>query len=53
MSQGNSVGENYRWSLSADYRVNQYVSATVSYSVRSQPGRPTRHLGRAEMSAFF
>jgi hypothetical protein len=53
MAQGNRVGDNYRWSLSVDYRVNQYVSSTVSYSLRSQPGRPTRHLGRAEMRAFF
>jgi hypothetical protein len=53
MAQGNKVGDNYRWSLGVDYRVNQYVSATASYSLRSQPGRPTRHLGRAEMRAFF
>jgi len=53
MAQGNKAGDNYRWSLGVDYRVNQYISATVSYSLRSQPERPTRHLGRAEMSAFF
>ncbi len=53
MAQGNTIGDNYRWSLGIDYRVNQYVSATLSYSVRSQPGRPTRHLGKAEMRAFF
>ena len=53
MAQGNSVGSNYRYSLSVDYRLNQYISATTSYSLRSQPGRPTRHTGRAEMRAFF
>lgn len=53
MAQGNRVGDNYRWSMGADYRVNQYVSATLSYSLRSQPGRPTRHLGKAEMRAYF
>jgi hypothetical protein len=53
MAQGNREGDNYRWSLGVDYRVNRYVSATLSYSLRSQPGRPTRHLGKAEMRAFF
>ena len=53
MAQGNRVGNNYRWSLTADYQINQYVSATLTYSLRSQPGRETRHTGRAEMRAFF
>ena len=53
MAQGNRVGDNYRWSLTADYQINQYVSATLSYTLRSQPDRDTRHTGRAEMRAFF
>jgi len=53
MARGNRVGDNYHWSLTADYQINQYVSATVTYSLRSQPDRPTRHTGRAEMRAFF
>jgi hypothetical protein len=53
MAQGNNVGDNYRWSLGVDYRINQYVTTTLSYSLRSQPERPTRHLGKAEMRAFF
>jgi hypothetical protein len=53
MAQGNRVGNNYHWSLTADYQINQYVSATLSYTLRAQPGRDTRHTGRAEMRAFF
>jgi len=53
MAQGNRVGDNYRWNLTADYQINQYVSATVTYTLRAQPDRDTRHTGRAEMRAFF
>jgi hypothetical protein len=53
MAKGNRVGDNYHWSLAADYQINQYVSATLTYTLRAQPDRPTRHTGRAEMRAFF
>jgi hypothetical protein len=39
--------------VNLDYRVADFVQATVGYDGRSEGGRPAIHTARAEVRAFF
>ncbi|MFQ6093591.1 MAG: hypothetical protein ACE5OR_13130, partial [bacterium] len=53
MAGGRKQGNSVDWSLNIDYRLHRYVTALISYTGRSEPGRPVVHSGRTEMRAFF
>ncbi len=53
MAEGDPAGDNFRWDLRVDYRISQYLTATLSYSGSKDADRETIHIGRAEVRAFF
>lgn len=53
LTGGRLIGKSWLWRLSLDYRVAEYVQASLGYDGRSEAKRRTIHLGRAEVRAFF
>lgn len=53
LTGGKVIGKSWLWRLSLDYRVAEFVQATVGYDGRSEGGRRTVHFARAEVRAFF
>jgi len=53
LTGGKIVGKSWLWHFNLDYRVTDFVQATVGYDGRSEGGRPAVHLARAEVRAFF
>lgn len=53
LTGGRVPGKTWLWRLGFDYRVTQFVQATVSYDGRSEGGAPPVHTARAEVRAFF
>jgi len=53
LTGGRVLGRTWLWKGAADYRMAQFVQATLSYDGRSEAGRPVVHTGRAEVRAFF
>jgi hypothetical protein len=41
------------WSVAFDYRVTQFIQATMNYDGRTEGGRSPVHTARAEVRAFF
>lgn len=52
-TQGRAFGKNYLWTVNLDYRLTQNIQFTLHYSGRSESGRNSVHLARAEARAFF
>jgi hypothetical protein len=51
---GGRVSEKtYIWRAAFDYRVTQFVQATLNYDGRTEGGRSPVHTARAEVRAFF
>jgi hypothetical protein len=53
LTGGKLAGKSWLWHVNLDYRVADFVQATVGYDGRSEGGRPALHLARAEVRAFF
>ncbi len=53
LTGGKVIGRTWLWRLGLDYRVTQYVQATLNYDGRSENGGQAIHSGRAEVRAFF
>jgi hypothetical protein len=53
LTGGRVDGKTWLWRLAFDYRVTQFVQATVNYDGRSEGGHPPVHTARAEVRAFF
>ena len=53
MANGFKEGNNYRWSVGLDYRLGTNLNASLTYEGRNESGRRTRHIGRAEVRAWF
>ncbi|MFH1336308.1 MAG: hypothetical protein ABII96_07295, partial [Candidatus Zixiibacteriota bacterium] len=53
LTEGKKRGENYDWSFSLDYRLNQYLTSSVVYSGESVPREKMKHNGRMELKAYF
>jgi hypothetical protein len=53
MANGNWVGTNLVWRLSAHYRLMRYLTGQLVYDGRKRPDRPAYHYGRVEMRASF
>jgi hypothetical protein len=54
LTNGNAVGQNYVWRLNFDYRVNNFVTATISYDGRTNTSiGNVINTGKAEVRAFF
>ena len=53
MANGFKEGNNYKWSVGFDYRLGSNLNASLTYDGRNESGRRTRHIGRAEVRAWF
>ena len=53
LTGGRVAGKTWLWRCALDYRVTQFIQATVNYDGRSEGGRTPVHTARAEVRAFF
>lgn len=53
LTGGRVAGKTYVWRAAFDYRVTQFVQATLNYDGRTEGGRSPVHTARAEVRAFF
>jgi hypothetical protein len=53
LTGGRVDGKTWLWHVAFDYRVTQFIQATMNYDGRSEGGRSPVHTARAEVRAFF
>ncbi len=53
LTDGKVEGKTWRWQAGVDYRVTQFIQATVGYEGRSEGGSQPIHTAKAEVRAFF
>jgi len=53
MANGLKEGDSYKWSLSFDYKMGSNLNAMLTYEGRNEAFRKTRHVGKAEVRAWF
>ncbi len=53
LTGGRVDGKTWLWRAAFDYRITQFIQATMNYDGRSEGGRPPVHTARAEVRAFF
>ncbi len=53
LTRGRVAGKTWVWRAGLDYRVTQFIQATMNYDGRSEGGRQPVHTARAEVRAFF
>jgi len=51
--EGRSPGVTTEWRLTGDYRLNRYITGSISYSGRRAPGSAALHTVDVRMNAFF
>jgi hypothetical protein len=53
MTKGKPVGKGFFWTLGLDYRLTDFIQATVNYFGRAEGKSRVIHTGTAEFRAFF
>ena len=53
LTGGRVDGKTWLWRLAFDYRVTEFIQASMNYDGRSEGGRSPVHTARAEVRAFF
>jgi hypothetical protein len=53
LTGGRTAGKTWLWRVAFDYRVTQFIQATLNYDGRAEGGRSALHTARAEVRAFF
>jgi hypothetical protein len=53
LTKGISPGKSYVWSLAFDYRISNFIQATINYLGRAEEGTKVIHTGTAELRAYF
>jgi len=53
MADGFKEGDNFKWSVGVDYRIGSNLNAMLTYEGKNESFRETRHIGRAEVRAWF
>jgi hypothetical protein len=53
LTGGRVPGKTWLWRASLEYRLTNFVQASLNYDGRSEGGRSPVHTGRAEVRAFF
>jgi hypothetical protein len=53
LTNGKVAGKTWLWRVGVDYRLTQFIQATLNYDGRSEGTGPPVHTARAEVRAFF
>ncbi len=53
LTNGLVVGKSYLWTLTLDYRISNFIQATVNYFGRAEGSSKVIHTGTAELRAYF
>ena len=53
LGQGSPPGVTSEWRLSGDYRLNRYLTSSVSYTGEARPDAETRHTLDMRVNAYF
>lgn len=53
LTGGRVEGKTWLWHVAFDYRLTEFIQATLNYDGRSEGGRSPVHTARAEVRAFF
>lgn len=53
LTKGIVPGKSYIWSVNFDYRITNFIQATVNYTGRAEGNSKTIHTGTAELRAYF
>lgn len=53
LTKGLSVGKSYFWSLNFEYRISNFIQATINYFGRAEGKSKVIHTGTAEVRAYF
>ncbi len=53
LGQGSPPGATSEWRLSGDYRLNRYLTGSVSYTGEARPDAATRHTLDMRVNAYF
>lgn len=53
LTDGRVEGQSWIWRINFDYRLTDFMQATLSYLGRAEGERDTIHIARAEVKAFF
>lgn len=53
LTKGITVGKSFLWTISMDYRITNFIQATLNYFGRAEGNSKVIHTGTAELRAFF
>jgi hypothetical protein len=53
LTKGITVGKSFLWSVGFDYRITNFIQATVNYFGRAEGRSKVIHTGTAELRAYF
>lgn len=53
LTKGLAVGKSYFWSLNFEYRISNFIQATINYFGRAEGKSKVIHTGTAEVRAYF
>ena len=53
LTKGITVGKSFLWTLSLDYRITNFIQATLNYFGRAEGNSKVIHTGTAELRAYF
>jgi hypothetical protein len=53
LTGGTVIGKSYLWNLTFDYRISNFIQATVNYFGRAEGNSKVIHTGTAELRAYF
>lgn len=53
LTKGITVGKSFLWTISLDYRVTNFIQATLNYFGRAEGNSKVIHTGTAELRAYF
>ena len=53
MANGLKEGDSYKWSINFDYKIGSNLNTMLTYEGKNESFRETRHVGKAEVRAWF
>jgi hypothetical protein len=53
LTKGLVIGKSYFWTLNFEYRISNFIQATLNYFGRAEGRSKVIHTGTAEVRAYF